>query len=615
MCMNVVFAATSYSTNYGDDDVSVVDLDTFKEVARIATDNGPNKVIVVDDMIVTANTLGNSVTFHDKNTYQILGVTTDLEEPFDLVSSADNSTVYVTQAASDTIALIDTRSFVKTLQMEVGTGPTGIIRQGDLLFVSNLGSGTLTIIDSSIPKVIAIVTMPSQFQSPNQLDFSHDGRYLYFLDTKFNTVRRFDTFSFDLDTDWILSTRSTTANNDIIVGSRFALVSTFEGDQGYLQIFDTTTQSLVKELQFQSRLYSLAFAGQQVYATFADGTLRAINIDTDEAIAIAVGEKPRGLFIEGEIESAAAGSDSTSSSSLYIPLLIILFLLILPFFFRSRKKDDDDDFDFSSGYDEDSGMKKAEKKEQKKDTDKRDTSRYDVNKAVDRTESTTAPAAEKKVEQKETKAASSTSSVAAQMEKKFDTSLPDEKEDKEPEKKDTKETKAAVEKSKSTASVSKEKETKAKDQKSEEKDTEKKTTSDSSSIAASPKKTVKKAKKAKPAAKKTASASASKASASGSANAVSKNSNKNTEKGKDSFQSLEHVTSAGIAASAMLATDVDAQEVASSKGGARTSKTEELEDIDRLDSPDSFYDEDEHKLSDDEEWVFDEMHIDEGDEE
>jgi len=82
------------------------------------------------------------------------------DEPRCVAITPDDKKVYVTNAVSGTVSVIDARSYNVTKTIPVGTEPTGcaLTFDGAKLYVANLGSGSVSVIDTgndTVAKTIA----------------------------------------------------------------------------------------------------------------------------------------------------------------------------------------------------------------------------------------------------------------------------------------------------------------------------------------------------------------------------------------------------------------------------------------------------------------------------
>lgn len=98
------------------------------------------------------------------------------------VVSPDGSTVYVANAGSNTVSVIDAATGLVTKTIKVGRTPSGLALKldGSRLFVANAGSNTVTIINTSTRAVTKTIKVGS---GPVGLAFSPDGTALYVTDT------------------------------------------------------------------------------------------------------------------------------------------------------------------------------------------------------------------------------------------------------------------------------------------------------------------------------------------------------------------------------------------------------------------------------------------------
>ncbi|HET9207223.1 MAG TPA: beta-propeller fold lactonase family protein, partial [Burkholderiaceae bacterium] len=81
------------------------------------------------------------------------------DEPRCVAITPDDKKVYVTNAVSGTVSVIDARSYQVTKTIPVGTEPTGcaLTLNGAKLYVANLGSGSVSVIDTAKDAVVKTI--------------------------------------------------------------------------------------------------------------------------------------------------------------------------------------------------------------------------------------------------------------------------------------------------------------------------------------------------------------------------------------------------------------------------------------------------------------------------
>jgi len=212
----------AYASSLGADEISVIDLNQKRQVAKINIGGkshhveisldgrwayitvDTNEVAVVDastDALVKSIPVGEGPTYtvfspnskwayvSSKNANLVSVIDTEqmlvtheiqVDGPDHLALSPDGRTLYVTRRDADKVSVIDTAKNEVIATIAVGKGPHGIAvaqRQDRLLvFVGNRGETTVAVIDAKTQKVIDEVDLNV---SPEHLTLSPGGKYLY----------------------------------------------------------------------------------------------------------------------------------------------------------------------------------------------------------------------------------------------------------------------------------------------------------------------------------------------------------------------------------------------------------------------------------------------------
>ncbi len=137
--------STAYVTNSSDNTLSVVDLASGSVTATIPVGSFPNAVALntTGTTAYVANFKGNSLS--------IVNLTTD---------------------AAQTVP--------------VGSHPDGVIQVGSLVYVANLTSGTISVVDPSTASVTGTITLPGTSPEPSEMASSSDGHTLYVNDVRYS---------------------------------------------------------------------------------------------------------------------------------------------------------------------------------------------------------------------------------------------------------------------------------------------------------------------------------------------------------------------------------------------------------------------------------------------
>ena len=152
---------TVYSANSGSGDVSVIDARTNRVVRAIPTGRFPSGVAATPDggfLYVTNELSGVTVINAGNGT-----VAARIREPspFSIALSPSGDRAYVTSLGPGWVTAIDTRTHRVSSPVSVGpygTDPFTVRATGDALYVANQGAGTISVIDPNSLKTTATIT-------------------------------------------------------------------------------------------------------------------------------------------------------------------------------------------------------------------------------------------------------------------------------------------------------------------------------------------------------------------------------------------------------------------------------------------------------------------------
>ena len=151
---------TVYAANSGSGDVSVIDARTNRVVRTVPTGRFPSGVAVTRDgasVYVTNELSGVTVINAGNGTVQ---ATLRSPSPFSVTMSPKGDRAYVTGLGPGTLTAIDTGTNRVRSTVSVGsygTDPFTVRATGDALYVANQGASTLSIIDPSSLRTTATV--------------------------------------------------------------------------------------------------------------------------------------------------------------------------------------------------------------------------------------------------------------------------------------------------------------------------------------------------------------------------------------------------------------------------------------------------------------------------
>jgi YVTN family beta-propeller protein len=152
---------TVYAANSGSDDVSVIDARTNRVVRAIATGRFPSGVAVTPDgaSLYVTNELSGVTVINTGNAT----VAARLREPspFSVAMSPNGKRAYVTALGPGRVTAIDTRTNRVSSTVSVGpygTDPFTVRATADEVYVANQAANTLSVIDQTTFKATATIT-------------------------------------------------------------------------------------------------------------------------------------------------------------------------------------------------------------------------------------------------------------------------------------------------------------------------------------------------------------------------------------------------------------------------------------------------------------------------
>ena len=151
---------TVYAANSGSGDVSVIDARTNRVVRAIPTGRFPSGVAVTRDgaSVYVTNEL-SGVTVINAGSGRVQARLRE-PSPFSVAISPDGDRAYVTSLGPGTVTAIDTGTHRVRSSVSVGpagTDPFTVRATGDAIYVANQGASTLSVIDRSTFEVRATV--------------------------------------------------------------------------------------------------------------------------------------------------------------------------------------------------------------------------------------------------------------------------------------------------------------------------------------------------------------------------------------------------------------------------------------------------------------------------
>jgi YVTN family beta-propeller protein len=223
---------TSLESDLDANSLWAINAENANVLARVSVGKGPTHPIVSPDgrWIYVTNTDEGSVSVIDTTIWQVTSTITDLPEPHDGTLTPDGRYLYLATAGDSTMTVVDTQTRMVTQKFRVGTKPRGLAvggENGEIAYVTNKGDGTLSMINVSVGKVVktfyvgegahairvgpdkntayialskedavaavdpakaAVLKKIKVGRTPEQVDLSSDGKWLFVSNNLDNTV-------------------------------------------------------------------------------------------------------------------------------------------------------------------------------------------------------------------------------------------------------------------------------------------------------------------------------------------------------------------------------------------------------------------------------------------
>jgi uncharacterized repeat protein (TIGR01451 family) len=272
MLVSIVGAAPyAYITNYGDNEVAVIDTATKLVAATVSGLHGPWGIAVNPNgkNVYVTNLASNNVSVINTTTKTVTAQVSVGNWPYGVAVTPDGTQVYVTNYTDGIVSVIDTSTNIVTARVSVGNLPYGVAvtPDGKKVYVSNAGINTVSVINTKTNTVIAQVPVGKW---PEGVTVTPDGTKVYVANSGSNTVS-------------IINTKSNTVTAQVPVGNwPYGVAVTPDGTQVYVTnqydgmgnisviniANNSVTNVLTNVFGIDSMLFGIAVTpnGKQVYA-------------------------------------------------------------------------------------------------------------------------------------------------------------------------------------------------------------------------------------------------------------------------------------------------------------------------------------------------------------
>ncbi len=184
----------AYITNYGSNNISVIDTATDKVTATVNVDAGPEGVVVTPDgkTVYVANNNSSTVSVIDTETNTVKATVDVGSWPYGVAVSPDGKKAYVANREDDTVSVIDTTTNTVPATVDVGSWPYGVAvsPDGKKVYVTNYDDNDVSVIDTATNTVTATVNVGA---GPDGIAVTPDGKKVYVTNFDDDNVSVIDT--------------------------------------------------------------------------------------------------------------------------------------------------------------------------------------------------------------------------------------------------------------------------------------------------------------------------------------------------------------------------------------------------------------------------------------
>lgn len=238
--------------NKGENTVSIVNLDTNKEVAKVEVGMGPHEVAVSPDGKTAAvcnygtKTPNNSLAIVDVSQKKNIK-TIDLgqyQRPHG-IEFIDQDELIVTSEVAQALVKVNIKTdavteVVKTNQLT--SHMVAYCKADGMAYVGNIRSGSVTVVDVKTSQLIKTIVLK---QGTEGLDISPDGKQLWVANRDDSTVTIVNTKTFEKEA--ILPAHEIAIRVKFLPNGNYALVT--NGKTGNVSVYDVPKRKLIKDIE------------------------------------------------------------------------------------------------------------------------------------------------------------------------------------------------------------------------------------------------------------------------------------------------------------------------------------------------------------------------------
>jgi YVTN family beta-propeller protein len=310
----------AYVGNFKDNTVSVIDTGSGAVVATVPVAAGPHGMAATADgkTVYVSGDGSSSVSVIDAATDRVTRAIEVGKSPHGLALAPDGRTLLVGVYGEDKIGFIDTASQSVVATVAVPKPHTLSIRpDGKLAYVASQEPGKflLAVVDLGTRAVVRTVPLD---KPPRDLEFSYDGKALYFTLAGVNAVQVLDPA-----TDKVVAQIPTGASPhlaNVFRGAPFGAV-VVQGP-GELQLFDPASNAPLRAIAVGKQPHWMAATadGKSIYVTNeGSNDVTVVDLTSAQTKTIAVGNAPRKVVIQRTGANGAAGAKVSIANFTFAP--------------------------------------------------------------------------------------------------------------------------------------------------------------------------------------------------------------------------------------------------------------------------------------------------------
>ncbi len=250
-------AGTLVVLNKAEASASLIDSDTGREVTKTLTGTGPHEVAISPDGLTAV--VANYGTHEPGHTLTVIDIpqgriraTIDLKKyhrPHGIQFLPDGKRVVVTAEVEHVVIIVDIESHIVEKEIWTGQDVSHMLvlsPSADRIYVTSIGSGSLTIIDSGRGEVIATIQTGPGAEG---LDISPDGGEVWVANRQVGTLSIVDTQTLEIVAtmpcpDFPLRVKFTPDGAHVLVSAAHA---------GIVRVFDVGTRAEIRQIPMKTK--------------------------------------------------------------------------------------------------------------------------------------------------------------------------------------------------------------------------------------------------------------------------------------------------------------------------------------------------------------------------